>query len=63
MIAKLNRKSRRINLFQSREILDYNNHERREKRMLDKSAERYDNGTVIFTKDLTEEELRYMDYF
>jgi len=42
--------------FNTRRFTDPANHERREKRMLEKSKERWDSNYTFFVGDLTEEE-------
>ncbi len=43
--------------------MDQANHERREKRMEERSRERWENNYAVFYGDLTEEEQKYRDYF
>ena len=43
--------------------MDPINHDRREKRMLNRANKRWDNAYTVFSDDLTEEEQRYRDYF
>lgn len=63
ILKKLDRKFRKLTKFHSRAYVDPVNHQRRERRMLEKANKRWDNSYTIFSDDLTEEEQRYRDYF
>lgn len=63
IIKKLDRQFRQLTKFHTRKYMDPVNHERRERRMLERANKRWDNSYTIFSDDLTEEEQRYRDYF
>lgn len=62
-ILKLDRHFKRIEKFNYREFVDPKNHERREKRMQERSNERLFNNSTIYLNELTEEEQKFRDYF
>jgi len=62
-IKKLDRNFRKVAKFESRQWVDPENHERREKRMLDRIKTRWDGAYTFFSGTLSEEEQRYRDYF
>lgn len=62
-ILKMDRLFNRVDKFNARKFVDPDNHERREKRMLERSSERWDSNYTFFVGGLTEEEIRYQDYF
>jgi len=43
--------------------LDRQNHPRREKRLLEREAQRWDSNYAFYTGSLTEEEQKYRDYY
>lgn len=49
--------------FSARKFIDPENHERREKRMLDRKRQRWTENYTYFFGGLTEEEQQYRDYF
>lgn len=49
--------------FNTRRFTDPANHERRENRMLERSKERWESNYTFFVGDLTEEELKYREYY
>lgn len=53
----------KIEKFEARKFSDPENHERREKRMLDRKRERWSENFTYFFGGLTEEEQNYRDYF
>lgn len=62
-IKKFDRVFNRVEKFDARKFNDPENHERREKRMLDKKRERWTENYTHFFGGLTEEEQMYRDYF
>eukprot|EP01017_Pseudomicrothorax_dubius_P041046 TRINITY_DN6531_c0_g1_i1.p1 TRINITY_DN6531_c0_g1~~TRINITY_DN6531_c0_g1_i1.p1 ORF type:complete len:592 (+),score=196.83 TRINITY_DN6531_c0_g1_i1:313-2088(+) len=62
-IRRLDRIFERVSRFHARKFVDRANHERREKRMRERAAQRWETGYTFFTGGLTEEELKYRDYF
>ena len=62
-ILKLDRLFRKVDKFNNRQYIDRANHERREKRMTERAAERWETNYTYFYGDLTEEEQKYRDYF
>lgn len=61
-IEVLNQHFHRVQRFQTRMFIDPKNHDRREKRMLKRIDERYQQN-VIFFNDMTEERAQYNDYY
>lgn len=59
----LTRHENRVSRFYARKFIDIENHERREKRMLDRAQKRWEGNYVYYFGGLTEEEQRYRDYF
>ena len=57
-IKKLDRNFRKVLKFESRRYVDPINHERRERRMKDRSLQRWEGAYTVFTGELTEEEQR-----
>ena len=53
----------KVEKFDARAMTDPVNHERRERRMLDRKRERWVSNYTYFFGDLTEEEQQYRDYF
>jgi hypothetical protein len=62
-ILKMDRLFRKVDKFNNRKYIDRENHERREKRMLDRAGERWQSNYTLFYGGLTEEEQKYRDYF
>ena len=62
-IRKLDRIFNRVEKFQARKFIDPENHERREKRLLDRKRERWTENYTYFLGGLTEEEQQYRDYY
>ena len=62
-IMKFDRMFNKVEKFDARSMTDPLNHERREKRMLDKKRERWTKNYTYFFGELTEEEQMYRDYF
>lgn len=62
-IAKFDRIFNKVEKFDARKFNDSENHERREKRMLDRKRERWTANYTYFFGGLTEEEQMYRDYF
>ena len=62
-IMKFDRIFNKVEKFDARALTDPMNHERREKRMLDKKRERWTKNYTYFFGELTEEEQSYRDYF
>jgi len=62
-VMKLDRLFRRVDKFNHRKYIDRQNHERREKRMLDRSSDRWQSSYTFFYGGMTEEEQKYRDYF
>lgn len=52
-IKKLDRNFRKVVKFESRKYVDTVNHERREKRMLERAKKRWDGSYTIYTGELT----------
>ena len=63
LIKKLDRNFRKVVKFESRKYVDPLNHQRREKRMLERANKRWDSSYTLYTGNLTEEEQKYRDYF
>lgn len=62
-LRKFDRQYKKLSKFHARQFLDIENHERREKRMLEKNAQRQLDSYTVFFGGLSEEELMYKDYF
>jgi hypothetical protein len=62
-IRKIDRMFNKVEKFDARAMTDPLNHERREKRMLEKKNERWTQNYTYFFGNLTEEEQQYRDYF
>jgi hypothetical protein len=62
-IKKFDRWFNRIEKFEQRNLVDADNHERRELRMTERKRERWVSNYTYFFGDLTEEEQMYRDYF
>jgi len=62
-IKKFDRIFNKVEKFSARKFIDPENHERREKRMLEKKRERWSENYTYFFGGLTEEEQQYRDYF
>jgi hypothetical protein len=53
----------KVEKFHTRKFSDPVNHERREKRMIERKSERWNNNFTFFFGELTEEEQQYRDYY
>lgn len=53
----------KVEKFHSRKFTNPDNHDRREKRMLDRKRDRWTTGFTYFFGGLTEEEQMYRDYY
>ncbi len=62
-IKKFDRIFNKVEKFSARKFVDPENHERREKRMMDRKRERWTENYTYFFGGLTEEEQMYRDYF
>ena len=62
-IMKFDRIFNKVEKFEARAMTDPENHERREKRMLEKKKDRWSANYTYFFGNLTEEEQQYRDYF
>ena len=62
-IAKFDRIFLKVEKFDARRMTDPANHERREKRMLERKRSRWVDNYTYFYGNLTEEEQQYRDYF
>ena len=62
-IMKLDRHFNRVQKFERRKFIDRKNHDRREKRMLQRVAERWDNNYTFYYGNTNEEEQKFKDYF
>lgn len=62
-IRKLDRMFNKVEKFHTRKFSDPVNHERREKRMIERKSERWNNNFTFFFGELTEEEQQYRDYY
>ena len=62
-IRKFDRIFNKVEKFDSRKFVDPENHERREKRMLERKRQRWTENYTYFFGGLTEEEQMYRDYF
>lgn len=62
-IHKFDRVFNRVEKFNARAMTDPDNHERREKRMIQRRNERWSKNYTFFIGTLTEEEQQYRDYF
>lgn len=62
-IMKFDRVFNKVEKFDARAMTDPSNHERREKRMLEKKRDRWSKNYTYFFGTLTEEEQQYRDYF
>lgn len=62
-IRKFDRIFNKVEKFTARKFTDPENHERREKRMLEKKRQRWTENYTYFFGGLTEEEQMYRDYF
>lgn len=62
-IRKFDRWFNKIEKFNQRALVDPDNHDRREARMLSRKKDRWTNYYTYFLGDLTEEEQMYRDYF
>ena len=60
---KFDRIFNRVEKFNARAMTDVKNHERREKRMIERKNERWSKNYTYFFGNLTEEEQQYRDYF
>lgn len=55
-ILKMDRLFNRVDKFNARKYVDPENHERREKRMLERASDRWGPNLTLFTGGLSEEE-------
>jgi len=62
-IMRFDRIFNKVEKFNARAMTDVDNHERRERRMLSKRNERWNQNYTYFFGNLTEEEQQYRDYF
>jgi hypothetical protein len=62
-IRKFDRVFNKVEKFHARKFVDPQNHERREKRMLEGKRQRWTENYTYFFGGLTEEEQQYRDYF
>lgn len=62
-IKRFDRIFNKVEKFHARKFIDPENHERREKRMLEKKRVRWTENYTYFFGGLTEEEQQYRDYF
>lgn len=62
-IRKFDRLFNKVEKFEARKFSDPDNHERRERRMMDRRRERQIENFTYFFGGLTEEEQQYRDYF
>lgn len=62
-IRKFDRIFNKVEKFEARQFSDPDNHDRREKRMLERKQERWTDNYTYFFGGLTEEEQQYRDYF
>ena len=62
-IRKFDRMFNRVEKFHARKFVDPDNHDRREKRMLERKRQRWTDNYTYFFGGLTEEEQMYRDYF
>lgn len=62
-ILKFDRIYNRYEKFEGRKMFDPANHDRREKRMLQRKKERLEESYTIYLIDLTEEEQMFRDYY
>jgi len=62
-ITKFDRIFNKVEKFDARALTDPINHERREKRMLDRKRTRWTENYTYFFGNLTEEEQMYRDYY
>ena len=62
-ISKFDRIFNKVEKFNARKLSDPDNHERREKRMVDSKKKRWTENYTYFFGGLTEEEQQYKDYF
>lgn len=62
-MAEYDKHLRRMTKFYTRELVEPENHARREKRMLERSKARVEDSHTIYLGEFTEEELQYRDYF
>ncbi len=62
-IRKFDRIFNKVEKFDSRKFVDPDNHERREKRMLERKRQRWTENYTYFFGGLTEEEQMYRDYY
>lgn len=62
-ILKMDRLFNRVDKFNARKYMDLENHERREKRMKERAQDRWSTNYTFFLGGLSEEEIKYRDYF
>jgi len=62
-IMKFDRVFNKVEKFNARQMTDPSSHDRREKRMLTRRNERWNQNFTFFQGNLTEEEQQYRDYF
>lgn len=62
-MAELDQYFKNVTRFNIRQFLDPKNHERREKRMLERANERINLQQTVYLQGVSESELQYRDYF
>ena len=62
-IRKLDRHFRKVTKFESRKYVEPENHERRERRMVEREKQRWEGAYTLYSGSLTEEEQKFRDYF
>lgn len=62
-IKKIDRTLNKVSKFQARKLIDPANHERREKRMMERNKARWENSMTFYYGELSEEEQKYRDYY
>lgn len=60
---KFDRMWNKVEKFNARAMTDVANHDRREKRMIQKREKRWNENYTFFFGELTEEEQQYRDYY
>ena len=62
-IRKFDRIFNKVEKFDARKFVDPENHDRRERRMMERKRKRWTENYTFFFGGLTEEEQMYRDYF
>lgn len=62
-IMRMDRLFRKVDKFNNRKYIDRENHDRREKRMTERAAKRWEGNFTLFYGGMTEEEMKYRDYY